>query len=324
MEFLSRHRIFASGDLDEGASFAGQVWERNRSVKTDKLRYGIRWNQQNLDNIGFSYIEHDCAVDLTAQGPLSDHFRIFINTSGAIDHRVDGREFQSHSGNTIAHSPGADLHLDIRPFKLLLLTVDGALINNAMRERFRKLPPYSNWLGVLHESPSLQTMRSMTTWLAQELDQPLSPIRTSGKPQLHAERLLMSLIVESIAASAPVEAERALAVSHAQVRRAAEWIDAHLAEAVGIEEVAAAVGIGVRSLQMSFKRIFGCSPSEYMMARRLDEAHQRLSNATHGSTVTSVATELGFFELGRFATRYRQRFAEPPSATLSKYRGEKS
>lgn len=324
MEFLSRHRIFASDDLDEGAHFAGQVWERNKSVKTDNLRYGIRWNQLNLDNIGFSYIEHDCAVDLTAQGPLSDHFRIFLNTDGTIDHRVDGREFQSHSANTIVHSPGADLHLDIRPFKLLLLTVDGELINNAMRERFRKLPPYSNWLGVLSESASLQTMRSMTTWLAQELDQPLSPIRTSGKPQLHAERLLMSLIVECIAASSPVEAEQVLAISHAQVRRAAEWIDAHIADAIGVEEVAAAVGIGVRSLQMSFKRVLGCSPSEYMMARRLDEAHQRLSNATQGSTVTSVATELGFFELGRFAMRYRRRFGEPPSATLSKHLGEKS
>jgi len=140
MEFLSRHRIFASDDLDEGAHFAGQVWERNRSIKTDKLRYGIRWNQLNLDNIGFSYIEHDCAVDLTAQGPLSDHFRIFLNTDGSIDHRVDGREFRSHSANTIVHSPGADLHLDIRPFKLMLLTVDGDLINKAMRERFRKLP----------------------------------------------------------------------------------------------------------------------------------------------------------------------------------------
>jgi AraC-like DNA-binding protein len=74
---------------------------------------------------------------------------------------------------------------------------------------------------------------------------------------------------------------------------------------------------------MSFKRVVGCSPSEYLMARRLDEAHQRLSNATQGSTVTSVAMELGFFELGRFATRYRQRFAEPPSATLSKHLGDK-
>ncbi len=319
MEFLSRHRIFASDDLDEGAHFAGQVWERNRSVKTDKLRYGIRWNQVGLDNIGFSYIEHDCAVDLTAQGPLSDHFRIFLNADGIIDHRVDGREFRSHPTNTIVHSPGADLHLDIRPFKLLLLTVDGELINNAMRERFRKLPPYSNWLGVLPESASLQTMRSMATWLAHELDQPLSPLGTSGKPRQHAERLLTSLIVECITAASPVEAERVLAISHEQVQRAAEWIDAHLSDAIGVEEVAAAVGIGVRSLQMSFKRVFGCSPSEHIMARRLDEAYRRLSNATQGSTVTSVATELGFFELGRFATRYRERFAEPPSATLSKH-----
>jgi hypothetical protein len=35
------------------------------------------------------------------------------------------------------------------------------------------------------------------------------------------------------------------ALSHAQLRRAEEWIDAHLMDVVGVDEVAAATGFGV-------------------------------------------------------------------------------
>jgi hypothetical protein len=38
--------------------------------------------------------------------------------------------------------------------------------------------------------------------------------------------------------------------------------------------------------------------------------------------VTGIATEFGFFELGRFAVRYRERFGEKPSETLARRLGQ--
>ena len=321
MEFLSTHRVFESGDLDEGAGFASQIWERNRSIKADHLRYGIRWNQLDLDKVGFSYIEHDCAVDLTAQGPLSDHFRIFFHEDGAIAHRVNGKSFDSHVGNTVMHAPDTDLHLDISPFKLLLLSIEGSVIRSAMSERFRKIRPFSEWVGSLPDSWRLSSLRSMTNWMLRDIENVGSPLAKRGKPRLHAQRLLLSLIVECLSEASPTDSEPVQEISQAQVRRAEEWINAHLTDVIGIDEIAGATGIGVRSLQLSFRRVHGCSPREFVRRRRLEAARQRLLTGSPEATVTAIATDLGFFELGRFAEQYRYCFGETPSRTLARGRG---
>jgi transcriptional regulator GlxA family with amidase domain len=156
--------------------------------------------------------------------------------------------------------------------------------------------------------------------MAAETDRTDSPLAEPGKSRLHAERLLISLVVECLSESVPKEIERAQNISQAQVRRAEHWIDSHLSDVIGVDEVAMATGVGIRSLQLSFKRVHGCSPHEFIIKRRLEAARQNLLAATPETTVTSIATNLGFFELGRFAERYRKHFAETPSATLARRR----
>ena len=59
------------------------------------------------------------------------------------------------------------------------------------------------------------------------------------------------------------------------------------------------------------------SPKRCMLAERLQNVRRALRQAsTRHATVTTVATDHGFYELGRFAATYRQAFGETPSATL--------
>ena len=134
MEFLSRNRLFQTTDLDEGMQFVGQIWERHKSALTEGS-YGLRWNQVDLDRTSFSYVEHDCSVDLQAQGPLSDHFRIFLHQEGSIRHELNGRPVVSDASNAIVHAPGIDCWGEIRPFKFLLASLSGDLVRSALVPR---------------------------------------------------------------------------------------------------------------------------------------------------------------------------------------------
>jgi AraC-like DNA-binding protein len=108
-------------------------------------------------------------------------------------------------------------------------------------------------------------------------------------------------------------------VSTVRVRRAMEYMEAHIDEPLTVTEVAHHVGVGLRCLQAAFRSHFGTTPSMWLRDRRLDRVHEALVRAVPGSTsVTRVALEWGFVHLGEFAAYYRRRFGVSPSDTLAK------
>ena len=88
---------------------------------------------------------------------------------------------------------------------------------------------------------------------------------------------------------------------------------------LSIEELALKNGVQERTLRRAFQRYYGLSPVEYLRLRRLHHARIWLMvGCPDQTTVTKVAFELGFWDLGRFAGAYRELFGELPSETLRK------
>ena len=77
--------------------------------------------------------------------------------------------------------------------------------------------------------------------------------------------------------------------------------------------------VSPRTLSYAFKAVTGASPHAFFLRERLNAARMALLRANpERDLVTSIALELGFTELGRFSTRYRELFGELPSATLAR------
>jgi AraC-like DNA-binding protein len=82
-------------------------------------------------------------------------------------------------------------------------------------------------------------------------------------------------------------------------------------------EICAATGASERTLQFCCRDHLGMSPIRYLLLRRLHLARRALLGADPATkTVTLIATEHGFYELGRFSVEYRKLFGETPSASL--------
>jgi AraC family ethanolamine operon transcriptional activator len=106
--------------------------------------------------------------------------------------------------------------------------------------------------------------------------------------------------------------------SHSQVvERALALLTDYGSERPLVADLCRAAGVSERTLRNAFHNVYGLSPKQYLLRHGLEEAHHALQLARGArGAVTLVATECGFFELGRFAGAYRQLFGERPSDTL--------
>lgn len=102
------------------------------------------------------------------------------------------------------------------------------------------------------------------------------------------------------------------------VRRAAAYIHAHADQPVDLQRIAAAAGVGGRSLQYAFRRTFDATPMEYLRRVRLERADQELRAADPGGglTVAAVARRWGWAKPSHFTAAYRRRFGMLPSRAL--------
>jgi transcriptional regulator GlxA family with amidase domain len=86
---------------------------------------------------------------------------------------------------------------------------------------------------------------------------------------------------------------------------------------VYLAEICAATGTSERTVRTCCQKYLGMSPIRYLWLHRMRLAHHALREATpETATVTVVATDHGFFELGRFSIEYRELFGETPITTL--------
>lgn len=100
-----------------------------------------------------------------------------------------------------------------------------------------------------------------------------------------------------------------------QIRQAIGFIAAHAHEPLTVSDVAAAAGIGLRSLQQGFRRYRQTSPNEYIKATKLSRAREELLSPSSLRSIEEVARHWGFGNRGHFATEYRRAYGELPSQT---------
>ncbi len=195
----------------------------------------------------------------------------------------------------------------------LMVRIDRGLVDQAVAARLGRpdAPPLVFQLAQRwREAPAWAcVVNYLVDCAAHGLDLTAHPLLTSQVEQLVAAALLGTQPHNHPAA--PPEGTRPLLPRH--VRRVAEHLQNHAAEAISADPLAALADVSLRSLYAGFKAGFGVGPMHYLRVLRLDHARADLQAAS--GTVASVAMRWGFMHLGRFSAEYRQRFGENPSDT---------
>jgi AraC-like DNA-binding protein len=93
--------------------------------------------------------------------------------------------------------------------------------------------------------------------------------------------------------------------------RARDLADAHFAEPLGVDEMAAAAGLSRAHFSREFRRAFGIAPHAYLLTRRLERAAALLRNTDN--SVAEVCLGVGLQGIGSFTTSFKRAFGKTPT-----------
>ena len=106
------------------------------------------------------------------------------------------------------------------------------------------------------------------------------------------------------------------------IARFEEYLAQRKFEPVYLAEICSAIGVSERTLRACCHEHFGVGPVRYLWLRRMHLVRRALERADPtASNVTKVATDYGFWELGRFSVKYRALFGESPRDALRRRSG---
>jgi AraC-like DNA-binding protein len=262
---------------------------------------------------------HDAAPTLSFEAVAHPGLELSRIDQGAAIYRIGGRTLEVPAGGTILVPPGVEHatalvgHSTARSFAISA----EALEEVADAFAGRPGPPQP---GLIQASAA--TTDRWVELLCQELDRP----GPGQSPMVEAltEALLVELLrrpdAEPASAPPPADrrsvAEREVAAAAAgaqvdpQIRAVLDRIEACYAEPLTVADLARTAGMSRYHLSRRLREATGMSPYGLLLQTRVRRAAELLRGG-HRS-VTEVAFEVGFADLGRFAQFFRRQFGVSP------------
>jgi AraC family ethanolamine operon transcriptional activator len=127
-----------------------------------------------------------------------------------------------------------------------------------------------------------------------------------------AEQVRKALETSVPTAETSMRTQRAAAVACA-----CRFIDSYLGKPIGLAELCAHCGVGVRTLEYGFRQFYDATPIGFIKSQRLTRTHTALARAgAQPMSISATARRLGFTHMGQYAQDYRSLFGESPTMTL--------
>jgi AraC-like DNA-binding protein len=131
------------------------------------------------------------------------------------------------------------------------------------------------------------------------------------------EQELMLVMVRCLAEGEPSEMTAGGRRHDTIIGRFEEFLESHPDRPLYLTEICAAIGVAERTLRVACEKHLGMAPIRFLSMRRMHLVQRALRQADPSkTTVTRIATDHGFWELGRFSGAYRAMFNESPSDSL--------
>ena len=321
-ERLADFARVATDDVDEAAEQIGRIFCPHdlKPAQARAAGFSARHNCATFDGFSINYVAYGGSVSIDP-GCLERFFLLQVPLTGAARIRAGAGEFDAVPDRTASLlSPTIPTRMMWSDCAQVILLLDRRMVEQRAAALSGRVAGTVEFDPVIDlDAPSGQALRTSLAGLmtlAERLGPAgrLSPVATADWREALLDHLLngqhhgLSDAIRTFSGQAE-RLPRALRVAR-------DRLADNAGEPLDLAQLACAAGIGIRALQLGFRRHFGVSISEMLLDMRLAGLHARLAQAPPDASITEIAFDLGFTHLGRMAGAYRAKFGETPSATL--------
>jgi len=321
-ERLADFARVATDDVDEAAEQIGRIFCPHdlKPARARAAGFSARHNCAAFDGFSVNYVAYGGSVSIDP-GCLERFFLVQVPLTGTARIRAGAGEFDAVPDRTASLlSPTIPTRMMWSDCAQVILLLDRRMVEQRAAALSGRVAGTVEFDPVIDlDAPSGQALRTSLAGLmtlAERLGPAgrLSPVATADWREALLDHLLngqhhgLSDAIRTFSGQAE-RLPRALRVAR-------DRLADNAGEPLDLAQLACAAGIGIRALQLGFRRHFGVSISEMLLDMRLAGLHARLAQAPPDASITEIAFDLGFTHLGRMAGAYREKFGETPSATL--------
>lgn len=188
---------------------------------------------------------------------------------------------------------------------------------------FRDAADHYRWLGHRYRDDPLTALAFDDPLIAQAV---LALLRAMalGAPDLYAQAAMQWLVIHLLSAHSSwldVREDRRDpgVIRDARLARVVEYMGAHLAEPLTLEDLAAEAGVSKFHFTRLFRQGAGTTPYALLVQMRMEAARRMLATTDLG--VAEVAASCGFARSAHFGTAFTKRFGMSPTAFRGRPRG---
>ncbi|WP_083803493.1 helix-turn-helix domain-containing protein [Sagittula stellata] len=319
---LERNRLFQSDDLDEARAVVAAKFCDHRLNRVSRSgRFDAVHNRAEGQATSLNYIQYGADVEIEP-GELGSFYLVQIPLKGQawIDNSAGDVETGPGLGSVLNPHRNASMRWR-EGCSQLLLQIDAQQLNR-VAERL---------IGRALSGPV--TFRTAVDQRVPEVDKWVHKLRTCfslaekeaiyAKGNLHTQALVEEQLIEGFLLCQPSDLSGPLTkdidrAGNLYVRRAMQYIHRNLGAAMTVGDIADALGISPRSLQLSFKAELGMTPMQYLRDARLREAHAMLKTGSDMGSIGDICEHVGIAHCGRFSVEYKRRYGESPHETRLK------
>jgi AraC-like DNA-binding protein len=318
--FLERHRVFRSHDADETRAFLGGKGYQFDLSPRQTRQLNTRLNAVYMPSMYLGYLHYgDLPVALSPALSRIEYL-IQLPIHGHLAASMGGENVDSDPSRAVIVSTVCERCRFVSSANSTRLQL--ALSQAALKGQLAALldePPRAPVDFV----PTMDLTKGYGRSLAQHVLMAAASLDEADSPLLHPMTMAAfeQFIMTALLLSQPHNYSDALrrlekAIAPRDVRRAVDYIESNLDQAITVADLVEVTGVAGRTLFMHFKHFKGASPMRYARNARLRKVRQALLRADAGASVTDIAMSAGFTHMGRFSVTYRRHFGESPSQTL--------